>query len=102
MDHCQEQDVVYVVEHQNLWEQLMLGSILQEVHNDSGGYPKCSCHVPISGLQFKHIEEYLEGFQAYNVLNIGIETKQKNFNFYTYILRNQICWGLQMKTVSRS
>ena len=82
MDHCQEQDVVYVVEHQNLWEQLVLGSVLQEVHNDSGGYPKCGCHIPISGLQFEHVEEYLEGFQAYNVLNIGI-LKQNKISTHT-------------------
>ena len=66
MDHCQEQGMVHVVEHQNLWEQLVLEGVLHEDYDDAGGYPKCGCHVPISELQFEHIEGYLEEFLAYN------------------------------------
>jgi hypothetical protein len=81
MDHCQEQGRVHVVEHQNLWEQLVLESALHEDHDDSGGYLKCGCYVPISGLQFEHVEGYLEEFLTYNVLNVDINKKSFNSIF---------------------
>ena len=62
MDHCQEQGMVYVVEHPNLWEQFVLECVLHEGHDDSGGYPQCDCQVPHSGLQFEHVEGYSEEF----------------------------------------
>ena len=93
MDHCQEQGMVYVVEHPNLWGQFVLERVLHEGLDDSGGYPKCDCHVPNSGLQFEHVEGYLEEFLPYTILNVNINNNKKEINFYTYILRNQRCWG---------
>ena len=70
----------------------MLESVLHEEHDDSGDYPKCGCHVPNSGLQFEYVEGYLEEFLPCTILNVHIN-KKKEIKFYTYILRNQICWG---------
>jgi hypothetical protein len=87
---AREQGRVHVVEHQNLWEQLVLESALHEDHDDSGGYLKCGCYIPISGLQFEHVEGYLEEFLTYNVLNVDINKKKINLILHIHLEKSNM------------